>query len=51
VGVVLLESANPGEYGQSSGKLVPMEDAEIGHPKRKLLPRPVGNIQLETRTV
>lgn len=40
--VILLESANPGESGESSGKLVSVEDAEVGHSKRKLLPGPAG---------
>ena len=39
VSVILLEPPDSGETGESAGQLVAMQDTEIGHPQRKLLPR------------
>ena len=37
VGVVLLEPPYPGQPSQGSGKLVPVEDTEVRHPKGQVL--------------
>lgn len=51
MGVVLLEAADAGQASQSSGQLVAVQDAEVGHAQRQLPPgaRPVIKHQAAVR--
>lgn len=50
VGVVLLEPSHSREPRQGPGKLVPVEDTEIGQPQRKLPPRSDSVVEDQTET-